>query len=247
MHSYNSLYVVAGAEHSAIVDTGYPKDWRTINRQLDELIEGGLPPIAWLCPTHNEVAHAGNLDRLLLKFPMARILADIRDYHVYYPRIASDCFVNADVGTEVDLGGRLLRFEEATFKDLVTTLWVWDEQERVLFTGDGFSYAHYHPADHCGRTAEELGSIALPELTALFSHSAFHFTKFLEIEPLIERFEHQLARLGVCLLAPGHGCPTLDLAQIVPKAMAGLRLGQNVGREELFERIGAHRRMHESA
>ena len=139
----------------------------------------------------------------------------------------------------LDLGGRSLVFEEATFKDLVTTLWLWDEQERVLFTGDGFSYAHYHPADRCGRTAEELDEAALPALTALFSHAAFYFTKHADVEPLVELFERQLARLGPTAIAPGHGCPITDPAETVPKAIAGLRLDQELTLEEVVGAIAA--------
>jgi flavorubredoxin len=238
-HSYNSVYVVSGSERTLIVDTGFPKDWRIIDRHLDELLADGLPPVAWLCPTHSEVAHAGNLGRLLQKFPAATVRGDIRDYHLYYPGLEQR-FEPARVGTALELGGRRIVFEEAPFKDLVTTLWLFDEQERVLFTGDGFSYAHYHPAEHCGSTAEELGDIAIPELTALFSYAAFYFTKYTDLAPIIERFERQLERLGARTIAPGHGCPITDLGRTVPKAVEGLRLGQELSLEEVFAAIAAH-------
>ena len=221
-----------------LVDTGYPKDWRVVEAQLDVLLERGVPPVTWICPTHNEVAHAGNTGRLLRKFPQATVRGDIRDYHLYFPDLV-DRFEGAAIGSELDLGGRRLVFEEATFKDLVTTLWLWDERERVLFTGDGFSYAHYHPVDRCGRTAEELDEAALPALTALFSHAAFYFTKHTDLAPLVERFERQLARLGPTTIAPGHGCPITDPAATVPKAIRGLRLGQELTIEQVFGAIAA--------
>jgi flavorubredoxin len=237
-HSCNSLYVVAGKDRSLIVDTGYPKDWRIVERHLDGLLADGLPPVAWICPTHNELAHSANLGRLLRKFPEATVRGDVRDYHLYFPEL-EDRFETAEIGTALELGGRRIVFEEAVFKDLVTTLWLWDEQQRVLFTGDGFSYAHYHPAEHCGQTAEEIGEAAMPELTALFSHAAFFYTRYLDLEPVIARFEEQLRRLGVETIAPAHGCPIVDPERTVPKAVEGLRLGQELSLEEVFAAIAA--------
>jgi flavorubredoxin len=231
--------VVAGDERSLIVDTGYPKDWRIVDGHLDGLVAGGLPPVAWICPTHNEVAHSGNLGRLLRKFPDATVRGDVRDYHLYFPGLEGR-FEAASTGTELELGDRPVRFEEAVFKDLVTTMWLWDERERVLFTGDGFSYAHYHPPDHCGRTAEELDEVALPELTALFSHAAFYYTRYTDVEPIVERFGRLLERLGVETIAPGHGCPITDVERTVPKAIDGLRLGQELSIEEVFAGIASH-------
>ena len=72
LHSYHSLYLIDGDEGSLLVDTGHPKDWASVERQLDELLASGAPPVRYLFPTHAEVPHSANLGRLLDKFPRAR-------------------------------------------------------------------------------------------------------------------------------------------------------------------------------
>src|SRR3954453_238752 len=101
-HTYNSPYVIAGEERSLIVDTGIPKDWRAIERQLDELLDDGLPPVSYFFPTHPELIHAANLGRLLVKFPDATVYARLRDcYHLIYPDFAGR-IVGVESGDEID-------------------------------------------------------------------------------------------------------------------------------------------------
>jgi flavorubredoxin len=224
-HSYNSLYVVSGRASSLVIDTGLAKDWRVVDRQLDELLATGIAPVTHLFPTHVEVAHASNLGRLLEKFPAARVYGDVRDYHLIFPEF-EDRLVGMGVGDEVDLGGRTLLFLKAIFKDMVTSLWAWDEEARVLFTGDGFSYTHYHGADECGKTAEELPELPIPEFTAAFADAAFYWTRFTDLEPIISEVGDLLTRFPVELIAPAHGAPIVDPPTTVPKVYEGLRLGQ---------------------
>jgi hypothetical protein len=77
----------------------------------------------------------------------------------------------------------------------------------------------------CGRLAEEVPELDLPDMTALFAQLALYWTQFVDIEPYVERLDELLDELGVELIAPTHGLPIGDLGTIVPRIREGLRLG----------------------
>lgn len=224
LHAYSSAYLVQGEECSLVVDTGHPKDWAAIEGQLDRLHAAGAPPVRYLFPTHAEVPHAANLGRLLHRYPDAIAVGDVRDYHLFFPEFA-DRLVPMGEGTELDLGGRRFLLLEAVIKDLVTSLWGYDDKGRTLFPGDGFAYMHHHKADECWKVAEEVPDLPIPEFTALFAEYALYWTRFTDIDPQIEALERLMAEYPVDVVAPGHGSPVLDVAATLPKVKRGLRIG----------------------
>jgi flavorubredoxin len=224
IHAYSSLYLVAGERASLLVDTGHPKDWPEIERQLDVLHREGVPAVAYVFPTHAEVPHAANLGRLLARYPDAVAVGDIRDYHLFFPEVETR-LVPMRAGEEIDLGGRRFLLLEAVIRDLVTSLWGYDAASRTLFPGDGFAYMHHHQAGECWRSAEELPELPIPALTALFNAYALYWTRFTDIEPSIAALDALLARHPTAVIASGHGSPILDPAATIPRVLAGLRLG----------------------
>jgi glyoxylase-like metal-dependent hydrolase (beta-lactamase superfamily II) len=221
-HFYSSIYMVAGEEASLVVDTGAPGDWPTLEPLLDELAPR-LPPVKYLFPTHAEIPHAGNLGRLLEKFPDARACGDMRDYHLFFPR-HTERFLQLRPLDELDLGARTIVILDARFRDLPATQWAFDRLSCVLFAGDGFSYVHHHAAGECGKTAEELGDLPFAEFTAAFAETAFFWTNFTDIEPTVARLSALLEEPPrVKTIAPGHGAPISDPLLTAPKLFAGLR------------------------
>jgi flavorubredoxin len=222
-HAYNATYLVQGGDRSLLVDTGHPNDWVQIQRQLDELEAAGMPPVEWIFVTHPEVTHAGNLGRLLARYPAARMCGDVRDHQLIFPA-HTDRFTDVAVGDELDLGGRSFVIVEAVFRDLISSLWGYDRGEQVLFTADGLGFGHYHAAEHCGKVTEEVPDLPIQELTGEFMENALYWTRFKSVEPHIERlgalleFEHP-----VRLIAPAHGSPVMEPGATVPKIMQGLQ------------------------
>jgi flavorubredoxin len=221
-HAYTATYLVQGEERSLLVDTGHPNDWVPLQRQLDQLEAAGMAPIEWLFVTHPEVTHAGNLKRLLDRYPGARMCGDTRDHQLIFPDY-TDRFRHVAVGEEIDLGGRSFEFVEAVFRDLVSSLWGYDTGERVLFTADGLGFGHYHAAEHCGKVTEEVPDLPIQELTGEFLENALYWTRFKSVEPHIERLEALLRfEHPVRLIAPAHGSPVTRPDVTVPKIMEGL-------------------------
>lgn len=224
LHSYHSVYVIAGERASLLVDTGHPKDWGAIDLQLDAVLGTGIAPVRYLFPTHAEVPHSANLGNLLAKFPDAHVCGDVRDYHLIFPG-CDERLVPMGIGDELDLGGTRFVFVEAVVRDLVTSVWGYDTRSRTLFPGDGFGYMHHHKAGQCGKLAEEVPELPVRDLTALFTEIGLYWTHFTEMEPVIRRLDELLTQddAPVEVIAPAHSSPISAPIQTVPKVKAGFR------------------------
>jgi flavorubredoxin len=187
------------------------------------MFAAGVPPLKWVFPTHPEVTHSGNLGRLLRRYPDARACGDTRDFALIFPDVA-DRMDHMEVGDSIDLGSRRFVFVEALFKDLVSTLWGYDEREQVLFSSDGLGFGHYHGDEHCGKFAEEIPDLPIPELTGIFLEYALYWTRLKDVEPQIERlrklvFEDHPVRL----IASAHGSPVTDPSVTMDRIEQGMR------------------------
>jgi flavorubredoxin len=220
-HSYSSTFLVCGEERSMLIDTGHPKDWPVVERQLDELL-ADAPPVEWIFPTHPEVTHAGNLGRLLHKLPGARMCGDARDFHLVFPRYA-DRMVSVEVGDEIDLGNRPIVFVDAVFRDLVSSIWAYDRHDKVLFSGDGLGYGHYHAAEQCGKLAEATPELAIGDMVGIFLEYALYWTRLKDVNPYLERLERLMdVEYPVEIIAGAHGAPIMSPSTTMPKIRQGI-------------------------
>lgn len=231
LHGYHSSYLVTGSECSLLVEGGHPKDVPVLEGQLAGLLESGAPPLRYVFTTHSETPHSGGMGRLLDSYPEAVACGDMSDLHLAFPQYV-DRLVQLDPGDSLDLGGVSFEVVPAVLRDYPYSRWGFDSARRVLFSGDGFAYSHYHQAGMCGRVAEEVPELEIPQMTKLFAELALYWTRFTELEPYIERLDQLLfEELEVSLVAPTHGLPITDPAATMPAVREGLRLGAAAVRE----------------
>jgi flavorubredoxin len=221
LHSYDSVYLVAGERCCALVDGGHPQDVEVVEAQLEDLLASGLPELRYLFATHTETPHSAGFGRLLERYPNARLCGEVSDLHLVFPEHA-DRLVPLPPGAALDLGGTHLQVLEAAIRDYASTLWAFDTRRHVLFTSDGFAYSHHHRADQCGRVAEEVPGLDIPDMTALFAELALYWTNFVDLAPYVAEMERVLVELDVRLVAPAHGLPVTDLAATLPLVRQGL-------------------------
>jgi len=223
LHANNSVFLVAGSRCSALIEAGITWDTLTILDQIQELTETrGLPPLRYVFPTHSESAHAAGTGHLLAHYPEAEAIGDVTDMHLVFPEHVGRMHL-ADPGDRFDLGGREIRVVEGVFRDLITTRWYWDTGSRALFTGDGISYGHYHTDAACGMCIEEAQDVNIPQQMQYFGVSAFHWTKFVDIEPYADRLDELVFKeLKAGLVLPTHGLPISDPAATMPKVREGM-------------------------
>ena len=225
LHGYHSVYLLCGEESSVIIEGGHPRDLPVIEGQLESLLAAGVPEPQHLFLTHTETPHSAGAGRYLARFPRLTAVGDISDLHLVFPQFADRMRPMAQ-GDSLDLGGTSFVVVEAVFRDYVYTRWGFDTRRRILFAGDGFSYSHWHAAGQCGQMAEEATDLDLPDMTSQFAELAFNWTRYVDVEPYIERLDELLFdQLGVRLIAPTHGLPIGDPARTMPAVREGLRAG----------------------
>jgi flavorubredoxin len=225
LHAYNSVYLVAGDECSALIEGGFPGDVQHLELQIEKQLATGLPPLRYLFTTHTETPHCSSFGRLLEKYPDTVIIGDVSDLHLVFPGY-EDRLRPLAPGDSVDLGGTELKIIESVIRDYIYTRWAFDTSRKVLFTGDGVAYSHYHAAGQCASIAEEVPELDVADMTALFGELAFFWTRFTDPEPFIKRLHEMLFdELDVSIVAPTHGLPITNPDRTMPAVYEGFRLG----------------------
>jgi flavorubredoxin len=223
IHGSNHQFLVLGQSATLLVDTGFPSIWPKVEAQLDMLLAGR--PLDWVFPTHEEIPHCGNIPKLLSKFPDARVIGDLRDYHLYFPELA-DRLVMKQAGDTIDLGGGFrFRFLQAVIRDLESTLWGYEESQHVLFSSDGFQHTHFGPmtgetdmAVHlpgqCAMTTAEAPPVD-QQLTALVQRAAFVSLRYVDPDLTYGAMERLLTTYPIRVIAPTHGFLIVDPTSVI--------------------------------
>lgn len=226
IHVYNSAYLVIGAEQTLLVDTTAPRHWKEVEAQLTSLL--GDRELDWLMPTHSEIPHGGNLERLCGRFPKARVVGDVRDYHLHIPQF-SDRLVPCDPLSVLDLGGgyRVVLLP-AIIKDMPSTQWGYEESQKVMFVSDAFAYSHHPPLERggeeyivhgpgeCGLMSDELPVPPSASQAAFITRAALYWTRYVNIRPFFERFTDLVAEYPADLVCPAHGSVIRNLDAMMP-------------------------------
>ncbi|MCK1516956.1 MBL fold metallo-hydrolase [Bradyrhizobium sp. 190] len=226
VHLHVSVFLITGSCQSLLVDTGVPtkQGWIELERQLDEILAGRA--LDWVFVTHLELPHAGNLARLVQKYPGMRILTDKRDFHLYYPELLS-LLTPVHESLVVELGGGYqLEFLDAPIKDLVSSAWAFERKTRVMFVADGFSYAHNGTRDQdddpthldgeCALMSSELPYSPKIEFAETLNQAALFWTRFRKSDEIMNSVRKLIDQKKPDLIAPAHGCVIDNLDSVEP-------------------------------
>lgn len=230
LHSHTATFLIVGAKRTLMVDTGTPVNWRRVSAELDQILAGR--PLDYVVPTHWEVPHTGNLERLVLKYPDLQIYGDLRDFHLAYPTL-EDRLHHVPAGHRIDLGGGYeYHVLEAPIKDLVNTSWGYEAKEKILFPADGFSYTHHVSSDkeaalqeetevhvhlpgECSMLSEELGQAPTVEQAFFLTQAALWWTRFTPIGGYFRDMENLLAKYPPRYIAPAHGNVISNVSEVM--------------------------------
>ena len=202
LHNHNSCYLMVGDAATVLIDTAMPFGWKTLRGELAAALGGR--PLDYVFPTHPEGPHMGNIGPLLDTYPDLRLIGDLRNYHLYYPR-ALDRMQTARAGDTLDLGGRRLNFVPAYVHDLPNTLWGHDPDEGILFVSDAYPYTHDHEVGQCALTSEELPSEIRPEDTSIVIGRALNWAHYVDAAGMLRELRRFFDTHAVNQIAPAHG------------------------------------------
>jgi flavorubredoxin len=208
IHSYVAPYLIIGSEKTLLVDSGHPSHWGDLTQKLDERL--GDRQLDYVFPTHPELPHAGNSPRLLAKYPGCRIVGDVRDLHMYMPEF-EDRMDHKEVGDRIDLGDRNLVFQDAVIRDLINTLWAFDDKAKVLFVADAFGFSHFHGERECGQLTEELPNEIETDQVTFLNDAALSWIRYTDLHPIMAQATDLVERLDVQIMAPAHGAVVTDI------------------------------------
>ena len=223
LHNGNNAFLFMGSKATALVDTVMPMGWPELKRDLARVLNGR--PLDYIVPTHPESPHMGNLEPLLAEYPNARIVGDMRNYHLFLPHLMKHCD-HAVAGDTIDLGGRRLELKKAIIHDLPNTLWVYEPDIQFMCVGDAYPYTHDHEHGQCGMTSEELPSPIRPEDTSVVISRALNWARYVEATHLMDELREFLDKHPMKMVGPSHGgviTNVQDITDIMEKGLARAR------------------------
>ncbi len=220
LHNHNSCFLLMGDKRSVLIDTAPPFAWDYVWPQLLEALGGRQ--LDYIFPTHPEAPHMGNLGRLLLAFPDAKVIGDTRNYELYVPE-AAHRLQPMGPGEKIDLGGSTFVVVPAVVHDLVNTLWAYEEERKILFVSDGYPYTHDHREGECAITSNELAQLPRVEDTRVVIEGALGWTRYVDAQITIDRLRALLAEYPADIIAPTHGGVIMNARELTEVFETGLR------------------------
>jgi flavorubredoxin len=241
VHLPAHCFLVVGAERTLMFDTCQPENWEAQSEQLDRVL--GDRPLDYVMPSHQEIGHAANTERLMRKYPDAKLVGDVRDYHLYISDAAERSQATLR-GSTIDLGGGYrVRVLDAPIKDHPATVWAYEESQQVLFCADGFGFVHsahlrgaqtedvevpgMHAPGECALLTSELGALGTPptpEDVAFATRGALYWSRYADVGPFLKKVRRLFDTIPIRLLAPSHGNVIDNIDEIVPVVEEAYRL-----------------------
>lgn len=200
LHVPQNVHLMLG-ERTLLFDTLSPAGGDLITGALEEIL--GDRPLDFLAISHPDVPHAGNTARILRRYPTARLVAPrAGETHPLY-HLGDAMLVGPD--DEIDLGGLVVRFPEATFLDAALHTWMTEETTKSLFSVDWLGFPHME--GECLTCVDELeGEIDVSRLEAFHSRVLFWF-QYVDIEKVRAATNRLRREFEGYRLFPAHGLP----------------------------------------
>lgn len=197
--SYNA-YLVRGSNKTALIDTVWqPFDKEFVTNLKKEI---DLHSIDYIIMNHNEIDHSGSLPELMREIPDTPIYCTAKGEGIIRGHYHKDWnFVNVKTGDNLDLGGVMLTFIEASMLHWPDTMFTYmngGDGEHILFSNDGFGqhYASESLFDDCV-DKHEVYHEAMKYYANILNLYSFQVTKKIK--------EILAMNLPLDMIAPSHG------------------------------------------
>ncbi|MCO5065000.1 MAG: MBL fold metallo-hydrolase [Rhizobiaceae bacterium] len=219
IHSHLSAFVVLGSEKTMLIDTGLVAEFPNLLKDVETFLDGR--PLDYLFPTHCELPHCGAIEHWIDRYPDCEVVGNVRDFDLYYPRIANRLNVKK-AGDSIDLGNRRIVFVPAVWQDL-PSLWAFDTKDRVLFVSDGFAFLHKHEDGQCDLFT---GEHPAPDVESIkfFNQLALQWTRYFDAELTFNDIDQMLGQLQPRMIAPAHGGVINMPEELLPLIKEGMRI-----------------------
>lgn len=206
--SYNS-YLVTGTEKIALIDAVEAGGAPELFSHIRAVAPG--KKIDYLVVNHMEPDHSGSIPLVLQAYPDIKIVGNKQTmamikgyYHIDNP---DNLFEVAD-GSEIDLGGKTLRFYLTPMVHWPETMMTWLVEDRALFSGDAFGC--FGALNGAVVDSDMETDLYIREMYRYYSNIVGKYGKF------VAKALDKLGSLDIAYVCPTHG-PVWhqDIARVV--------------------------------
>lgn len=198
LHISQSAFLFAG-DRTLLFDTLSPAASDQVLADLDEALGGRS--LDYLVVSHPDVPHAGNTHRILEAHPDATLMAPaVGDTHALYHLEEA---VKLRPGEEIDLGGHRIRVLEATFLDAAMSIWLFEENARMLLPVDWLGFPLME--GEFLRFADELDAPVDVDRLAEFHGRVMFWFQYVDVAKVRTEIDRLWRELAPEILAPAHG------------------------------------------
>lgn len=198
VHIPQNAYLFVG-ERTLLFDTLSPAAGDAVLDAVEEVL--GERRLDYLVVSHPDVPHAGNALRILRAHPGATLVAPRRgDTHELYHL---EDAVKVGPGDELDLGGPLLRFHEATFLDAAIHTWMTEDRAGILFPVDWLGFPHM--GGECLRFVDELVAPVTVDRLEEFHGRVMFWLQYVDVEKTQAEVDRLIRAFDPEMIAPAHG------------------------------------------
>jgi flavorubredoxin len=220
-------YLLCGDDETLLFDTLSPASTDHVLGELEALLDGD--DLDYLVVSHPDVPHAGNALAILDAYPEATLVAPrYGDDHELY---RLDDATKVGAGDEIDLGGLVAAFHEATFLDAPVSLWMTERTTETLFPVDWFGFPHAE--SETLRFVDELDHELSEDRLVQFHGRVLFWHQYVDVPKVQREIDRLTATFDPELIAPAHGLVVREDATEHIERMKGV-----VAEIERRERIG---------
>jgi flavorubredoxin len=193
LHSAYNSYLIIGQEKIALIDSVDPEKVPVL---LNNLGEAGVRRIDYLVSLHTEQDHGGGARAILLKYPMAQIIANakVRELMITHLHVPDEKITVIGEGDRLELGGKTLRFMMIPFAHWPDNYMAHLEEDNILFSSDLFG-SHYSTGKAFSTSSAD----------QRFAAKTYYAEIMMPFRTQIAGYTARVRELAPRLIAPAHG------------------------------------------
>jgi hypothetical protein len=215
-YSMANLYLLKEKDAATLIDTGYAAHEPAIRRQIESLIEPGLP--LSLFPLRlNEFMSINNIETLAAHFNVEQCYTGNPDAHWWF-----DFGATSDQGKNVlgnmkitvvsrdealpigKLGGRIIDVFQAPIR-LISTRWMYDRATKTLFTSDMFTHVWRRGLEGPWFVDESNDPSTFKHVRSFLLNTRYWWMEGVDATPLRRAVNKVFEKFDIETLAPGYG------------------------------------------
>ena len=199
-HIHVSVYLIRVGDNNIVIDSGSFYHRESIRERLREA--AGTRGIGALILSHADYDHGGNVAPILDEWENVEIIASSGLPEILgLPPDAT----KSVIGESMEIFGRRFSFIDPPLADRSHTAWIYDHEEGVLFTSDGFG--NHHSTGMCDLISRDIPDGISSDDIYDFHRETLVFLRYFNPDKLRSTLESLFDTFHITYIAPVHGNP----------------------------------------